>query len=191
MTIDLRQLSRAVSHALRHEPWLYELELDDEGWTPIDQLLQSLRRTRRDWVDLTRDDLAAMVATAEKQRHEIEGDRIRALYGHSLPGRLTLRRATPPRTLFHGTSPEAWPRIRNEGLLPMDRQYVHLSVDLATAQQVGARKAAEPVVLAVRALEAHDAGVEFLVGNQSVWLADSVPPEFVELDADVGPEGHE
>lgn len=30
---DLPKLSRAVSHALRHEPWLYELELDGEGWT--------------------------------------------------------------------------------------------------------------------------------------------------------------
>ena len=25
-------LSRAVSHALRHEPWLYELEFDEGGW---------------------------------------------------------------------------------------------------------------------------------------------------------------
>ena len=32
--IDHRELSKTISHALRHEPWLYELELDDEGWTP-------------------------------------------------------------------------------------------------------------------------------------------------------------
>lgn len=40
---DLPKLSRAVSHALRHEPWLYELELDGEGWTSVDDLLQALR----------------------------------------------------------------------------------------------------------------------------------------------------
>jgi putative RNA 2'-phosphotransferase len=28
---DLTAISRARSHALRHEPWLYELELDREG----------------------------------------------------------------------------------------------------------------------------------------------------------------
>jgi len=27
-TIDHERLSRVVSYALRHEPWLYELELD-------------------------------------------------------------------------------------------------------------------------------------------------------------------
>jgi putative RNA 2'-phosphotransferase len=27
---DLTALSRTMSHALRHEPWLYELELDGE-----------------------------------------------------------------------------------------------------------------------------------------------------------------
>lgn len=191
VTIDLAQLSRAVSHALRHQPWLYELELDEGGWVPIDQLLQSLRQTRPQWAELTRDDLVAMVATADKRRHEIKGARIRALYGHSLPGRLALRRATPPQTLFHGTSPDAWRRIRKEGLLPMDRQYVHLSVDPATAHEVGARKATEPIVLAVRALDAHDAGVEFLVGNESVWLAESVPREFLEQEAEPGSRGRD
>ena len=35
MVKDLTQISRVVSHALRHEPWLYELELDAEGWTEV------------------------------------------------------------------------------------------------------------------------------------------------------------
>ncbi len=29
--VKLDELSKVLSHALRHEPWLYELELDDEG----------------------------------------------------------------------------------------------------------------------------------------------------------------
>jgi putative RNA 2'-phosphotransferase len=29
------ELSEVFSHALRHEPWLYELELDDEGWASL------------------------------------------------------------------------------------------------------------------------------------------------------------
>jgi len=31
MNDDMDTLSKAVSHALRHEPWLYELEQDEEG----------------------------------------------------------------------------------------------------------------------------------------------------------------
>ena len=43
MTVADADLSRAVSNARRHEPWLYELELDEEGWAPVDQLLAALR----------------------------------------------------------------------------------------------------------------------------------------------------
>jgi putative RNA 2'-phosphotransferase len=62
----------------------------------------------------------------------------------------------------------------------MRRQYVHLSADVATALQVGRRKAAEPVLLLVHARAAAAAGVRFYLGNELVWLADTVPAEFVE-----------
>ena len=38
---DLTALNRTMSHALRHEPWLYELKLDSEGWTPVEALLDT------------------------------------------------------------------------------------------------------------------------------------------------------
>ena len=41
--MDFERLSKVISHALRHEPWLYELELDKSGWVLLDQLLQDLR----------------------------------------------------------------------------------------------------------------------------------------------------
>ena len=33
------QLSKEISYALRHAPWEYELELDDNGWVSVEQLL--------------------------------------------------------------------------------------------------------------------------------------------------------
>ena len=33
---------RAISHALRHEAWLYELELDEEGWADVGALLAAV-----------------------------------------------------------------------------------------------------------------------------------------------------
>jgi len=36
---DLMQLSKEISYALRHAPWEYELELDDNGWVSVEQLL--------------------------------------------------------------------------------------------------------------------------------------------------------
>lgn len=170
-------LSKMISHALRHEPWVYELELDDAGWAPMDAVLAALADPR--WPKLASEDVIALNAAADKQRFEITGGRIRAIYGHSLPGRLSRAPAPPPQTLHHGTSAEAAELIQAAGLKPMGRQYVHLSVDEATAVLVGARKTPEPVVLSVAAADAHRAGVAFYRGNDAVWLADVVPPAFI------------
>jgi len=142
MARDHTQLSRVLSHALRHEPWLYELELDADGWAAVEAVLAALREERADWRDLTETDVAEMMRRASKQRYQMAGGRIRALYGHSLPGKLVRTPAAPPPELFHGTAPETVDKIRRGGLLPMRRQYVHLSVDRDTrARSAGARRA--------------------------------------------------
>jgi len=64
----------------------------------------------------------------------------------------------------------------------MGRQYVHLSVDVATAVQVGERKSSAPVVLRVRARAASKQDVRFWRGNEMVWLADVVPAEFISVE---------
>ena len=37
-------LSKEISYALRHAPCEYELEMDEEGWAPVLQLLDALHR---------------------------------------------------------------------------------------------------------------------------------------------------
>lgn len=180
MTGSPERLSRLVSHALRHEPWLYELELDDEGWVRLDDLVSALRRDP-EWSTLEEADLVEMATHASKQRHELADERIRALYGHSLPGRIAKTPATPPPVLFHGTAQASVPQILATGLAPMSRQYVHLSVDLATALAVGRRKGPQVTVLSVDASAASAAGVVFLRGNDAVWLARQVPATFIRL----------
>ena len=183
MSSQVVALSKTVSHALRHEPWVYELELDEAGWVPIDGLVSALRDPRRGRQG-TRDDVVGMVAASDKRRYESDGDRIRARYGHSVPGRIAMVPATPPDVLFHGTSPAAWTSIRERGLVPMGRQYVHLSTEVATAVQVGTRKSDTPVILRVHAGEAARDGVRFWRGNDLTWLADAVPPQYL---AEAGP----
>ena len=173
------QLSKTLSHALRHEPWRYELELDEHGWADIDQVLQALREERPQWTNLGRTDLETLVATSAKKRHEISGDRIRASYGHSVPGRLARTPATPPDVLFHGTTRRALPVIERDGLVPMSRQYVHLSPTLQVAREVGSRRDRTPALLQVDAARAHADGIAFYAGNDVVWLADAVPARYL------------
>jgi putative RNA 2'-phosphotransferase len=178
MSRKLNDLSRAVSHALRHEPWLYELELDEEGWTGVDALIAALQLDS-EWRSVTRDDIAEMMRTSSRQRHEMANGRIRALYGHSVTGKLRKMPSAPPDVLFHGTGPATVSAIRQQGLLAMTRQYVHLSVDREMAQAVGQRKGPAPVILTVNARQAAMGGVTFYIGNDKVWLADQVPPRYI------------
>ncbi len=179
MTSDrATQLSRLVSYALRHEPWEFELELDRDGWVAVEQLVDALRR-EPGWDGLDVADLERLVATAPRRRHELHGDRIRALYGHSAPVTFSYEPATELETLYHGTSPAALESIRRQGLHPHRRRFVHLATRPELAERIGRRKAAQPVVLEVDANAALAAGVPFYRATGEIVLADGVPPQFL------------
>jgi putative RNA 2'-phosphotransferase len=132
---------------------------------------------------LSRGAQAEGLAAAGKRRFQIEGNRIRARYGHSLARPIRYEPCAPPPRLYHATSPDGLASIRREGLRPMERQYVHLSPDPETALHVGARHADRPVVLTVRAAQAHAAGVEFYQADDAVYLAKHIAVEFLEFPA--------
>ena len=76
----------------------------------------------------------------------------------------------PPEILYNdGTARRFVQAIKEKGLLPQNRQYVHLSVDTETVLQVGNRRDSQPTLLIVQALEAWTQGVKFYRGNNKVW----------------------
>ena len=177
----LVRLSKTISHALRHKPEDYGLRLDTEGWVPIDELLSALRRRRDAWQQISTTDLERIIAESEKQRFEVRAGKIRAFYGHSTAEKIEKQPAIPPEFLYHGTTRPAANAIQREGLRSMKRQYVHLSTDERTARLVALRRTAQPVILRIAALEAHRQGVRFYPGNEDIWLADPIPPEFIHF----------
>ncbi|GBF05970.1 phosphotransferase KptA/Tpt1 [Deinococcus aerius] len=170
------QLSRRLSYLLRHAPEKMGVTLEPGGWAPVQAVLRSLR--------VPRERLERVVATNNKQRFSLEGERIRANQGHSVRVDLDLTPAVPPATLYHGTHPAALPAIHREGLRRMNRHHVHLSPDRETARRVGARRGS-PVVLEVRAGEMHAAGHVFFLSANGVWLVEAVPPEFLVFPQDL------
>ncbi|KEO82135.1 RNA 2'-phosphotransferase [Tumebacillus flagellatus] len=179
--MDFVKLSKTLSYALRHAPWEFELELDEEGWVDVEQLLTELRGYSRAFAGVTREDLVQMSGAFDKKRFEIEDDRIRARYGHSVPQKVVKTPAKPPQLLYHGTAPKFVESILAQGLLPMGRHYVHLSTDTETAGKVGKRRSAAPTLLVILAEEAWADGEVFYNGGENIWLADRVPAKYIRV----------
>lgn len=178
--MDYTKLSKEISYALRHAPWEYELELDREGFVPVEQLLNAVNETGKYDRIITANDLLYIIETSDKKRHELSDGRIRALYGHSVPMHISKKPLTTPDILFHGTTHRAFEVIMKEGLKPMNRQYVHLSIDTDTAVQVGKRRDSNPVILIIDAKNANSDGVTFYKGNDKVILADYIPNVYIK-----------
>jgi putative RNA 2'-phosphotransferase len=180
MKQNLRQLSKIISLILRHKPDEYDLKLDNEGWVSVYDLLHVLQKLKPDWNNLEIEDLEEVIVSGDKCRHEIKNDKIRALYGHSTPQKLLKEETEPPMFLYHGTASKLSNQIKKEGLLPMRRQYVHLSAAVKTACEVGRRKSSNTIILKIKAKEAFKDGHKFYHGNESIWLADYVLPKYIE-----------
>lgn len=113
------------------------------------------------------------------ENHEMIDGKIRAFYGHTIPMKILKEEKMPPDILYHGTARRFVESIREQGLLPQNRQYVHLSQDVETAEIVGKRRDDKPSILVIDAKKAWDSGVKFYIGNEKVWLADGIPFQYV------------
>ncbi len=168
-------VSKFLARHLRHQPERIGLALDPAGWARVDELLDAAAHAG---FPIAREELDAAVHAPGKRRYVYDGSgtRVRAAQGHSVEVELGYAPSAPPDVLYHGTHPGALDAILAEGLRPMGRRHVHLSADVATAQQVGARRG-RPVVLVVDARGLHAAGHPFLLADNGVWLTGPVPPQ--------------
>lgn len=178
--MDLTKLSRFMSFVLRHDPGSIGLELDSAGWASISDIVRLGQDKKRKF---DRSDVLSVVETDEKKRYSLssDGKKIRAAQGHSFPIDLGLVPKAPPDTLFHGTSTKNLDSIMRDGILPMSRDKVHLSLDRETAITVGKRHG-NPAVLVVDSGSMHENGHVFLMADNGVWLADSVPFNFIKIE---------
>ena len=180
---NLTATSKFLSLVLRHQPEVVGMQLDDEGWLDINQLIFNANERGK---ALSLELLHEVVATSDKKRFALSDDglRIRANQGHSLANvDLKLDEAKPPQTLYHGTVAAFLESIRATGLQKRSRNHVHLSSDAATATKVGSRRG-KPIVLQVDATAMHQQGHLFYLSANGVWLVDAVPTKFLTFPED-------
>jgi putative RNA 2'-phosphotransferase len=172
--IDKTRMLRTLSYALRHEPWKFGLDLNAEGFTCLDGLIQSLCKRLKEYREKAPEILMETICELDSERFEVCGRRIRARYGHSFPVRRIGTSEFPPEFLYHGTSNNKSVTISRVGLQPMDRFFVHLTSNVEYAASVGIAKG-EACILQVRARLAHEAGMLFYRANSHVWLTNEIP----------------
>jgi putative RNA 2'-phosphotransferase len=177
MSNNLTRLSKLLSYVLRHNPAHLNLQLDEQGWVSVNELLHQLNNHNE---PVTFELLKEIVDTNSKKRFSFNEDftRIRANQGHSLEIDLNYMPQQPPDLLYHGTAAKNLEAILQQGLNKISRHHVHLSADTSSALQVGSRHG-KPIVLIIRAMEMHQQGHVFYCSQNGVWLTDHVPPSFI------------
>lgn len=169
------ELGKELAYLLRHCPSAKNLTMDKHGWVRISELVTNAP-------EFTEDNLKEIVETDAKGRYSISEDGlfIRANQGHSMPVDLELEPKIPPDILYHGTVERFLDSIMKEGLIKKQRQHVHLSKDIETANKVGSRRG-NPVILQIDAKSMNKDGMVFYCSKNGVWLTDTVPSKYIKV----------
>jgi putative RNA 2'-phosphotransferase len=171
-------ISKFLSLVLRHQPETIGIELDQNGWTDVNELIE---KANNYGIKFDRETLNHIVETNSKKRFAFNDtvDKIRASQGHSVEIELGYTNQQPPEFLFHGTSEKFVQSILSTGLDKISRLHIHLSSDIETAIKVGQRHG-KPFVFKVLAGQMYQDNFVFYISENGVWLTNNVPTKYLK-----------
>jgi putative RNA 2'-phosphotransferase len=178
---ELERLGRTLAGILRHFPERFDLNMDDQGFVDLRELVNAIRNSNNRMHWLRPHHIVALVETDGKGRYQIFHDAVRATYGHSIPLELRLPTDDIPATLFYPATPEEAELILEMGLMPTDRKMVHLSLTYDDAHSAGSVRVEDPVILAIDTVATVEAGFEIGRAGKTVFLCRQVPPECLSV----------
>lgn len=190
MSIDNKRvkLSKFLSLILRHKPDIIGIKLRKDGFVDLHELLTKIKKRKGfGWVSLA--DIKELVKNDPKKRFEIRmikrREFIRAIYGHNKNLGVAIKydkiKPGEVKVLFHGTNADVLPWILKEGLKPMARKYVHLSVSPEDAISVAKRRKGKAVILRIDVEEFLKDGGEIYKASDRIYLAKKIPPKYIHI----------
>ena len=180
-TEEMDKVGRTMAGILRHFPERFELEMDEQGFVSLREMVSGMRDNNRRMHWLRTHHVIALVESDPKGRYQVSGDSVRATYGHTLE--LDLRHPSDniPEELYYPATPDESDIILEIGIIPADRRMVHLSKTYEDAFSAGSVRVDDPVILAVDTVKARADGIEIGRAARTVYLCKQIPPEYLSV----------
>ena len=187
-TGERNSLARRLALVLRHAPEKFDLEMDINGWIDVKDIIKQFNTggERLHW--LRPHHFRVIADTDQKGRYEIRGNTIRATYGHTVEIELDLPTDNIPDALYFPCDPEQCDNLLEVGLTPSGRAHVHLSATIRNAAEAGHVHFPLPTILEVDTAQMYAAGETVWHAGVTVYLTESVPPEYLSVIDNDDPE---
>ena len=175
---NAERFSRWMAYVLRHNPERYGLQHDRHGYVDLGEFL---RVAKHRYPDLSVERLQQLIESVGTSRFEVAGSQVRARYGHSIPAEPVGPPVEPPPILYYGIEASQAESVLTQGLLPVSRRSLHLSLTKEEALAIAKRKTGQPAVLRVMAQDAHRSGIAFY-RESTLYLVSQIPLPFLSLE---------
>tara|TARA_Y100001954_G_scaffold124021_1_gene133206 strand:- start:53970 stop:54581 length:612 start_codon:yes stop_codon:yes gene_type:complete len=180
-------LGRMLALVLRHAPEKFNVEMDINGWVSTRELADSISSQRRHYHWLRGWHFEAIASADEKGRYQVEGEMIRATYGHSIEIELDLPTDEIPEALYWPCEPSEADAIVQLGITSGTRNHIHLSKTIVNALEAGHVRIDRPAIIEVDTVRAVADGHTIYRAGKTVFLTDEVPPEYLYRVGDDDP----
>ena len=180
---EIEGIGRILAGMLRHFPENYGVRLDEHGWVKIYMIVPAIRGQKRQFGWLTPYHIEALALTDPKSRYQVsENHEIRAAYGHTIPVEMDdLPTVDIPSRLYYQTTDEELEFIKEIGISPSDKTWVHLSLTYRQAYVAGLYHVDTPTIVEVDSDGLIESGRQVYQATEDVFVVKEIPPEFISV----------
>jgi putative RNA 2'-phosphotransferase len=176
---EFELLSRIMAGALRHFPERFNLKMDEHGWVDVYTFVDSLRKFPGfRW--LKPHHIKAIVETDPKGRYQLQNNKLRATYGHTLNLDLDLPTDDIPEKLYYPATEEECEIILETGIKPVERKKVHLSKTKELALEAGKSRVERPIILEVDTKKACEDGIIIKRAGKTVYITNEISGKYLK-----------
>lgn len=172
------RISKTLAWVLRHNAINLGMTMDSEGYVELEQMLKL-----EQFKGVTKETINQIVESNNKQRYQIklvdDKTMIRANQGHSKSYQTVLDDSEmltlltePLDNCIHGTTLEAYQKIKESGLNVMGRVHIHFAIgNPSDPKVISGIRSSSNVLIYIDMKKAMDSGIQFYISSNNVILS--------------------